>query len=93
VTLLGRRDTLLIILAWLALGPIAGTILSHFTGEARATAIIFTTGGGLLGGGMYWLVGGNDVITAALCVLIRALTVVLLSHTVGGLIELPASSN
>ena len=78
--MLRRPGPPLILLVWLALGPISGAILSHATGEARLTAITFSTGGGLLGGSLYWLVGGVDVIFAALCVLIGALTVVLFYH-------------
>jgi len=87
-----RRDPLLIILAWFALGPIFGTVVSLVTGEARETAIIFSTGGGLLGGGLYWLGGGADAISTALCVLAGALALMLFYHALTGLIELPASN-
>ena len=87
-----RRDPLLIILAWFALGPIFGTVVSLVTGEARETAIIFSTGGGLLGGGLYWLGGGAGAISTALCVLAGALALVLFYHALTGLIELPTSN-
>ena len=87
-----RRDPLLIILAWFALGPIFGTVVSLVTGEARETAIIFSTGGGLLGGGLYWLGGGAGAISTALCVLAGALALALFYHALTGLIELPTSN-
>jgi hypothetical protein len=90
--LLRRRGPLLIILAWLALGPISGGIVGLVTGEARETAIMFSTGGGLLGGGLYWLGGGADAISTALCALAGALALVLFYHALTGLIELPVSN-
>jgi len=53
---------------------------------------MFSTGGGPLGGGLYWLGGGADAISTALCALAGALALVLFYHALTGLIELPVSN-
>ena len=82
------RSQLLVIALWLIIGPILGTAVSLTTGEACGEEIMLATGGGLIGGGLYWLVNGTDTVLTMASVLIGALMLILFYDVLTGLPEL-----
>jgi hypothetical protein len=82
------RSQLLVIAAWLIIGPILGMAISFTTGEARGEEIMLATGGGLIGGGLYWLVNGTDTVLTMASALIGALMLILFYDVLTGLADL-----
>jgi hypothetical protein len=74
-----------ILIAWLIVGPILGTVVSLVTGEPRGQEVVLGTTGGLVGGILYWLVEGDDTVLTALSVLAGALALMLLYDALQGL--------
>ena len=84
------RGLLASLLAWLALGPILGVIVSLITGENRGEEIILSTVGGLVGVALYSMVDAphTDIALNVLSMLVGALMMVLLYDVLTGLSEL-----
>ena len=72
------RITLLILIAWLIIGPILGTAVSAIAGEALGEEIVLGTVGGLAGGIMFALADGDSAVFTVLWMLAGAITLMLL---------------